>query len=93
MTAFREYVSDNNLDLPDGYDDESRLVLRFLQGQRYNCQKCYETITLNVAWRKQQDLDYEHFRQDFAHGVLYGAGRDRSFRPIVIVNIRKMIDS
>lgn len=46
-----------------------------------------------MDWRKQQDLDYEHFHQDFERGILYGAGRDKGMRPIVIVNVRRMIDS
>ena len=30
MTGFKNYLIENSLTIPDGYDDENRLVLRFL---------------------------------------------------------------
>ena len=38
-------------------------------------------------------MDFEHFRQELELGVIYGCRRDKNMRPIIIVNVRRMIDS
>ena len=30
LEAFRKYCKDNNINIPEGYDDENRFVLRIL---------------------------------------------------------------
>ena len=36
MEDFRNFLKVKNLELPAGYDDENRLVLRFLQGLKWD---------------------------------------------------------
>ena len=38
LNDFRNFLKVKNLTLPAGYDDESRTVLRFLQGLKWNYQ-------------------------------------------------------
>ena len=93
LTDFRNFLKVKNLVLPEGYDDENRLVLRFLQGLKWDYQKTYDEILEHHTWRMSQDLDYEHFREDLELGVVYGVRRDKNMRPVVIINVRRMIDS
>ena len=36
MTDFRNWLKDRSLELPPGYDDANRAVLRFLQGLKWD---------------------------------------------------------
>ena len=44
MSDFRNFLQVKNLTLPEGYDDDGRLVLRFLQGLKWDYQKTYDEI-------------------------------------------------
>lgn len=35
----------------------------------------------------------EHYREELELGVIYGVRRDKSMRPVIIINVRRMIDS
>ena len=93
LNDFRNFLKVKNFSLPDGYDDENRLVLRFLQGLKWDYQKTYDEILEHAQFRSQLDLDFEHYRQELELGVIYGCRRDKNMRPIIIVNVRRMIDS
>ena len=93
MTDFRNFLQVKQLALPEGYDDENRLVLRFLQGLKWDYQKTYDEILEHNQFRKQLDLDYEHFREELELGIVYGVRRDKNMRPVIIINVRRMIDS
>ena len=62
LTDFRNFLTVKNLVLPEGYDDENRMVLRFLQGLKWDYQKTYDEILEHAQFRNSLDLDYEHFR-------------------------------
>ncbi len=47
----------------------------------------------HAEWRKTIDLNYESFKQDLELGVIYGVRRDINMRPIIIVNVRRIVDS
>jgi len=36
LNDFRTFLQVKNLTLPEGYDDENRMVLRFLQGLKWD---------------------------------------------------------
>jgi len=44
LDEFRIYLTENNLTIPPGYDDESRLVLRYLQGLNWDMPLTHTTI-------------------------------------------------
>lgn len=50
------------MDLPAGYDDESRMVLRFLQGHKWDYMKTYDEIKYHAEWRRTLDLDYNNYQ-------------------------------
>lgn len=93
LADFRNFLKVKNLTLPPGYDDENLLVLRFLQGLKWDYQKTYDEITQHAEWRQQLVLDGNQFREDLQLGVMYGLRRDNMQHPIVIVNVRRMIDT
>ena len=94
MNDFREWLKTRELTLPDGYDDANMVVLRFLQGLKWDYQKTYDGIIEHSQWKKDLVISgYETFKQDLELGVLYGCRRDIKMHPIIIINVRRMIDS
>lgn len=81
--------------MPQDYkvDDEGRLCLRFLQGLKWNYQKTYDEMMEHSMWRKGIDLNYENFKQDLELGVIYGVRRDVNMRPIIIVNVKRVVET
>ena len=48
----------------------------------------------HAQWRTNTlDLNYENFKEDLELGVIYGLRRDINMRPIIIVNVRRVIDT
>ena len=47
MTDFRNWLREREYELPPGYDDENRIVLRFLQGLKWNYQATWDE---NIFW-------------------------------------------
>jgi len=39
------------------------------------------------------NLNFDDFRSDLELGVIYGVGRDRNMRPVIIINVRRIVDS
>ena len=68
-------------------------MLRFLQGLKWDYQKTFAEIVEHAKWHKTLNLDLEQFRADLELGVIYGVRRDINMRPVIIVNIRRMVDS
>ena len=93
LNDFRTFLQVKNLTLPEGYDDENRMVLRFLQGLKWDYQKTYDEIVEHSQWKKTLNLDLNQFREDLELGVVYGVRRDINMRPVIIINVRRMIDS
>jgi len=44
LNDFRGYLTTNSLKIPDGYDDDSRLMLRVLQKMHWDYKKAYDAI-------------------------------------------------
>lgn len=51
IADFKKFLESKNLELPAGYDDESRNVLRFLQALKWDYQKSYDAILEHAEWR------------------------------------------
>ena len=47
----------------------------------------------HAAWRETLDLNFENFREELELGVIYGVRRDKNMRPVMVINVRRMIDS
>lgn len=93
LTDFRNFLKVKNFVLPEGYDDENRMILRFLYGLKWDYQKTYDEVVEHDLFRRSLDLNLEHYREELELGVIYGVRRDKSMRPVIIINVRRMIDS
>ena len=93
LEDFRNFLKVKKLNLPAGYDDENLLVLRFLQGLKWNYMKTYEEVVEHSNWHNSISLDLDQYRQDLELGVIYGVRRDKNMRPVIVINTRRMIDS
>jgi hypothetical protein len=56
LNDFRNYLKTNNLEIPAGYDDESMLILRFLQKLHWDYKKAHAAIMENYEWKSKVDL-------------------------------------
>mgnify|MGYP003952249347 CR=1 FL=1 len=81
-------------DLPPGYDDNERLVLRFLQGLKWDNYEAYHAILTHSEWQQEiNKVDPTPYIPTLNKGILYGMKRDRGQRPVIIANVRRMIDT
>ena len=83
--------------MPTGFTDEHNYDLKFLNTMNYNHEKVYDEILENERLINEEVIQtmnsYEKLRELIEKGILYGHGRDRKMRPIVIVNFRRLVDN
>jgi hypothetical protein len=93
MEEFRKYAEDNHLVLPKWTDDDHRVLLRFLQGNNFVIKKTAESLLSHVHWRETELIINEALAKSLLpYGLIYFYGRDRMYRPVLILNIRKILD-
>lgn len=51
LDAFREYCQENNITIPDGYDDETRFILRVLQGKKWKYDITAQELLSHAEWK------------------------------------------
>lgn len=78
LEKFRNYCSENGHTIPKGYDDEERLLLRYLQDNEWKVDLAWKDVKEHYEWRtsnmpKEPSL-YEPYLQS---GVFYIEGRDK----------------
>ena len=98
MTDFRQWIKDQGKEeLPPGYDDENLILLRFLQGLKWDYQKTYDAIIEHSQWKLSVkdviESGAERFKEDLELGVLYGYKRDIKMHPVIFINVRRMLDT
>ena len=83
--------------MPPGFTDEHNYDLKFLNTMNYDHEKVYDEILENVRLINEEVIDtmnsYEKLRELIDKGILYGYGRDKKMRPILIVNFRRLVDN
>jgi hypothetical protein len=94
LQDFRNFLKTKNLTLPAGYDDDNRLVLRFLQKLHWDYQKAFDAIQEHCKWQLTVNVtDISPVKKDLEAGWLYAYKRDKSMRPVMIVNCRAIINA
>ena len=97
LEEFKAWIKENNKPLPMGMIDEHNFPLRFLSDNNYNNQFAYDRLLANDKWMKEEMLPMfknpEKVIKTINKGYIYSYGRDKSMRPVWIVNLRKMFDS
>ena len=90
LKDFRKYLISNEskfqVNIPEDFSEE--IILRFLQATQFNFQKSNEYLHNHIKW-KEIYFPFElnkNIIEILSSGFLYSYGRDKQFRPIVILN-------
>ena len=104
MKAFRKYLVEQKKAFPTWYhlriilthnrvDDKDRTMLRFLQGNGFNYEKTLKSLEAHIEWRLNNlPAELEDVETYANNGLIYFLGRDKRFRPILHIPVRKIAD-
>jgi len=94
MTEFRKYLADNKKTFPAWVDDKDRHVLRFLQGNGWDYAKTAKSLDEHLEWRIQNlPMESEDIEELAKKGLIYWFGRDKRYRPVLHLNVKKISES
>ena len=94
LNDFRNFLKVKGLEIPAMYDDSNRLALRFLQGLKWDYQKTYDAIIEHSEWHGSvSKIEPSTIWPELNSGIIYGLKRDVQQHPILVVNVRRMIDT
>lgn len=83
--------------MPSGWDDDRHLPVRYLQLFGGSYEKTYaEIVRLDKDYRERRvnlPAKLPEYIDELQKGFLYAYGRDKSMRPIVVLDVRRMLDS
>ena len=85
--------------IPAGYDDDLGMFLRYLQCEKYDCDKAMQEIIEHDEWqRKTFPINPEGAGGPSWYGLMnsgfiYVAKRDKKGRPIIVINVEKLIQA
>lgn len=92
LEKFRDFCKENGHTIPEGYDDESRFVLRVLQGKKWKHDLTIQELISHCEWKKATyPLSYDPIKDMLATGVIYGHKRDISHRPVIVIDCAKIL--
>jgi len=70
------------------------LVLRYLQGMAWKYDETHKTINEHFEWCNESiPFSISPIEDLLKQGIFYIHKRDRGFRPIVIINVERMLAS
>ncbi|CAD8071621.1 unnamed protein product [Paramecium sonneborni] len=70
---------------------EDSFILRMLYATKFKFDKCLDAIKNYDEWQQSRNLKVNPMSQELLkQGVIYMHGRDNRFRPIIVVNVRKV---
>ncbi|CAI2369390.1 unnamed protein product [Moneuplotes crassus] len=83
-----DYFYDKGEELPEGVT--KRRALRFLNGNSFDIKKTYENIIKHIEWRGEMKpfILSEGDMNLLDKGFIYIHGRDKNFRPILVINAK-----
>ncbi|GAB66552.1 hypothetical protein PCYB_093370, partial [Plasmodium cynomolgi strain B] len=74
--------------------EDDNYVLRFLQGNEFNFEKCYYDMLKHLEWRDENlPVKYEDVEDMLKKGYIYVHGRDKHMHPIIIINCKNFISA
>jgi hypothetical protein len=93
LEDFRKYITDNKLAMPDGFDDEERLIQRYLEGNQWKFKEAFDSITAYHRFLQTFPIElnaFQVFQEELNKGYCYVYRRDKSYRPIFVLNVAKL---
>eukprot|EP00347_Sterkiella_histriomuscorum_P002775 403366847 len=94
LQGLRDYIRSRGNQMPPGFDDDQRLILRFLQGMKFHYEHTEKAMNENAIWRRESfPMDTRPFMDYLNQGIIYAYQRDKGQRPIIIINVEKISSS
>jgi|LauGreDrversion4_2_1035121.scaffolds.fasta_scaffold515869_3 hypothetical protein len=93
LEVFRQYIQQNKLELPPNYDNEERLILRFIDAAQWKCKEAWDQLMIHYKFTQSfpiQISQYNSWVEELNKGYAYIYKRDRCFRPLFIMNVNKL---
>jgi len=92
MNEVRALMAKKGMEKPDWLDDHRRILLRLIECGHRKPKKVLKFIEQYAEWRTRQlPVPREEVAAPIDAGCFYVHGRDRQFRPIVILDVRKLM--
>ncbi|SOV23354.1 CRAL/TRIO domain-containing protein, putative [Plasmodium sp. DRC-Itaito] len=74
--------------------DDDNYVLRFLQGNEFVYERCYNDMLRHLTWRKENlPIPLSDVQNFLDKGYCYIHGRDKQMHPIIIINCKNIISA
>ncbi|KNG76290.1 hypothetical protein PFMG_02099, partial [Plasmodium falciparum IGH-CR14] len=74
--------------------DDDNYVLRFLQGNEFVFERCYNDMLRHLTWRKENlPIPLSDVQIFLDKGYCYIHGRDKQMHPIIIINCKNIISA
>ena len=94
LQDFMQYINRIRYPLPDEYRNNDRLMYRILAGDKYDHAKALQHMIVHSRWlRETYPINLGDIAPVLKSGMLYVSGRDYKYRPILILNVRRLIES
>jgi hypothetical protein len=93
----RAHFARSGRQIPPGYDDESGMMLRYLQAEKFEYEQGMNAIFEHFNWLKKTFPMDPEAPESFKWyrlanlGFLYVAKRDKKNRPVLVMNVEKII--
>ena len=92
LSNFIHYWRSNKKKLPKGYSKSD--MYRVLQGWDYDNEKCYSDIVDHYKFMKANlPVNLDGLDEYLQNGMVYFYKRDKHFRPIWIINVKKLVQT
>ena len=93
LQDFMQYINRIRYPLPDEYRNNDRLMYRILAGDKYDHAKALNHMITHSRWlRETYPIALADIAPVLKSGMLYVSGRDYKYRPILILNVRRLVD-
>ena len=92
METIRSYMLSKNVPMPPGVDDERRILLKLIESGDRKPKKVVKCIQAFTEWRTRElPVPLEEVATPIQNGCFYVHGRDRQFRPVIVLDVRKLM--
>jgi len=88
-----QFINSAKYPVPDEYRNNERLMYRILAGEKYDHAKTLNHMIDHSRWlRVTYPVHFSEIGDALKSGFLYVSGRDYKYRPILVFNVRRLVD-
>ncbi|EWS72900.1 aspartyl/asparaginyl beta-hydroxylase family protein (macronuclear) [Tetrahymena thermophila SB210] len=86
----KEQIENENIELPEDWDDAQ--TLKYCYSGGFDLKKSIESLKMHLEWRRNPIMHKMNKQalEILQEGVFYHLGRDKQFRPVVVLNMWKV---